>query len=145
MALPWPVEELLPHSGHMILIDDGIDAGDGWILAGVRIGEDSLFYEAGAGVPAWVGIEYMAQTVALYSGIQAKRSGESVRVGFLLGSRKYQIMTDYFRLGSYLNIEIHEEWNDGQMAVFDCQILDGVCLASARLNVFQPRNIADYL
>ena len=145
MSLPWPVEELLPHSGPMVLIDDAIDAGDGWVLAGVRIGEDSLFYEPGAGMPAWIGIEYMAQTVAIYSGIQAKRAGEDVRVGLLLGTRKYQATTDYFRLGSYLKVYAHEEWNDGQMAIFDCRIEDEVCLASARLNVFQPRDLADYL
>ena len=58
--LPWSVEELLPHSGLMMLLDDAIAAGEGWVEAGVRIGEDSLLYESGLGVPAWAGIEFMA-------------------------------------------------------------------------------------
>jgi predicted hotdog family 3-hydroxylacyl-ACP dehydratase len=129
----------------MVLIDDAIDAGDGWVRAGVRIAEDSLFYQSGKGVPSWAGIEYMAQTIALFSGVQAKRAGQDVRVGFLLGTRKYQATKDYFRLGSYLEIRAQEEWNDGQMAIFDCRIDDEDCLATARLNVFQPRDLAAYL
>lgn len=140
-SLPWSVPELLPHSGTMVLIDETIDAGKDWVTAGVRIGEDSLFYEQGLGVPAWVGIEYMAQTVALYSGIRAKQAGEEVKIGLLLGTRRYQAMTDYFRLGSYLRLHACEEWQDGQMAVFDCRIDGDECLATARLNVYRPRDI----
>ena len=145
MPLPWSTEELLPHSGRMVLIDDVIDAGDGWVQAGVRIAEDSLFFETGKGMPSWIGIEYMAQTVALYSGIQARKTGQEPQIGFLLGTRKYQVMTDYFRLGSYLTIDAQEEWNDGQMATFDCRIACEDCLATARLNVFQPRDLSAYL
>ena len=145
MPLPWTAEELLPHSGRMVLIDDAIDAGDDWVRAGVRIAEDSLFYQPGKGVPSWIGIEYMAQTIALFSGVQAKRAGQDVRVGFLLGTRKYQAAQDYFRLGSYLEVFASEEWNDGQMAIFDCHIENEGRLATARLNVFQPRDLAAYL
>lgn len=126
----------------MILLDDVIEAGDGWVETGVRIGEDSLFYEPGLGVPAWVGIEYMAQTVALYSGIEAKRAVEEIRIGLLLGTRRYEALTDCFRLGCYLRIHAREEWQDGQMAVFDCRVEDETCLATARLNAYRPQDIA---
>lgn len=141
-SLPWSVPELLPHSGAMILIDDVIGDGEGWIESGVRIGEDSLLYEPGYGVPAWVGIEYMAQTVAMYSGIQARRAGEEIKIGFLLGTRRYTAMTGYFPLGSYLRIHAREEWQDGQMAVFDCRIDEHACLAKARINVYQPQYVS---
>lgn len=141
-TLPWSVPELLPQSGRMILLDDAIAAGEGWVEAGVRIGEDSLLYEAGFGVPAWVGIEYMAQTVAMYSGIRRKRAGEQVKIGFLLGTRRYVAMTDYFVLGYYIRIHAREEWQDGQMAVFDCRIESAACLATARINVYQPQEVS---
>ena len=141
-AIPWSVPELLPHSRTMVLIDDAIGAGDGWVTAGVRIAEDSLFYEPGLGVPAWVGLEYMAQTVAIYSGIQAKRAGKDVKIGLLLGTRRYETLTNCFHLGRYLRIHAREEWQDGEMAVFDCQIEDDQCLAKARLNVYLPRDIS---
>lgn len=136
---PWSVPELVPHSGPMVLLDDLLEAGPGWVTAGVRIAEDSLFFEPGAGMPCWLGLEYMAQTIALYSGLEAKRAGEPVPIGLLLGSRRYQATTDYFPLGSYLRVHVREEWNDGQMAVFDCRVEeDDRCLARARLNVFLP-------
>ena len=116
--------------------------------ATVRVGEDSLFYQAGLGVPAWVGIEYMAQTVALYAGICAKQAGTDIRMGFLLGTRRYQAATDYFRLGSLLQTTVHEVWQDGNMAVFDCQICcneGGRQLAEAHLNVFQPEDPIAFL
>ena len=148
MILACPLEELLPHSAPMILIDEALDAGDGWATATVRVGEDSLFYQAGLGVPAWVGIEYMAQTTALYAGICAKQVGADIRIAFLLGTRRYQAVTNYFRLGSLLRISVHEEWQDGNMAVFDCQICHhegGRQLAEARLNVFRPEDPAAFL
>jgi len=140
--LPWPVSELLPHSGAMIMIDDALAEGEGWVESGVRIGEDSLLYEPGAGVPAWVGIEYMAQTVAMYSGIEAKRAGEEIKIGFLLGTRRFESMTEYFTLGDYLRVHARQEWRDNQMAVFDCHIESESRLATARINVYQPQDIA---
>jgi predicted hotdog family 3-hydroxylacyl-ACP dehydratase len=137
--VPWSVAELLPHNGPMVLLDEVVGEGPGWVAAGVRIAEDSLFLERGAGVPCWLGLEYMAQTIALYSGLAAKRAGQPVRIGLLLGSRRYEAMAHHFPLGSYLRIDAREEWHDGQMGVFDCTIEeDGSCLARARLNVFLP-------
>jgi predicted hotdog family 3-hydroxylacyl-ACP dehydratase len=139
----WSVAELLPHSGPMVLLDDVLGAGPGWVAAGVRIAEDSRFLERGRGVPCWLGLEYMAQTIALYSGLAAKRAGRPVRIGFLLGSRRYEAMADHFALGSYLRIDAREEWHDGQMGVFDCTVEeDGRCLARARLSVFLPPDAA---
>jgi len=143
MKPAYTLEELLPHSGPMILIDEVLDAGEGWVTAAVRVGEDSLFYQSGLGVPAWVGIEYMAQTVALYAGICTKQAGTDIRLAFLLGARRYRAVTAYFPLGSLLKISGHEEWRDGNMAVFDCQICyheSNQQLAEARLNVFCPED-----
>ena len=55
MTPRWPVPSLLPHGGAMVLIGEPAAYGDGWAEAAVRIGEDSLFYKAGHGVPSWVG------------------------------------------------------------------------------------------
>jgi predicted hotdog family 3-hydroxylacyl-ACP dehydratase len=138
-GLPWSVAELLPHSGPMVLLDDLLGEGPGWVAAGVRIAEDSLFHEPGRGVPCWLGVEYMAQTIALFSGLAAKRAGQPVRIGLLLGTRRYEAAASHFALGSYLRVDAREEWHDGQMGVFDCTIEeDGRTLARARLNVFLP-------
>lgn len=138
MTLEWPLPSLLPHSGTMILIGDPAASGEDWAESSVRIGEDSVFYKSGAGVPSWVGAEYMAQTIALYAGVGARRNGDDIKIGLLIGSRRYKAMTDYFKLGSLLRVRVSEVWEDDQMAVFDCTIDAGERLAEAQLNVFRP-------
>jgi predicted hotdog family 3-hydroxylacyl-ACP dehydratase len=145
MTLPWTVSELLPHSGPMLLIGEPITSGDTWAEASVRIGEDSQFYQSGRGVPSWVGVEYMAQTIALYAGISARRNGQHVKIGFLLGTRRYEVQTEYFCLGTLLRIRADRVWQDAQMAVFECHIDDGDRLAEAQLNVFQPDDTRAFL
>ena len=55
----------------------------------VCIGEDSMFFEPPHGVPGYVGLEYIAQTIAAHGGLRARAVGEPVRIGFLLGTRRY--------------------------------------------------------
>ncbi len=90
----------------MILIDCAAAQGSSATRSVVRIGEDSMFYEAPHGVPAYVGIEYIAQTVAAHAGLHAFRRGEPVRVGFLLGTREYKCAETWFRLGAHLTIDV---------------------------------------
>ncbi len=145
MTLPWPVPSLLPHNGAMVLIGEPAAFGEGWAEAAVRIGEDSLFYTTGKGVPSWVGAEYMAQTIALYSGIRARRVGNDIKIGLLIGCRRYEVETEYFRLGIQLRIHVDEIWQDSQMAVFECSIENREQLAKARLNVFSPVDVDAFL
>lgn len=145
MTLQWPVSSLLPHGGSMVLIGEPANSGDSWAEAAVRIGEDSLFYRPGQGVPSWVGAEYMAQTIALYAGIGARQAGDDIRIGLFIGCRRYEVKTEYFRLGSHLRIHVDEVWQDNQMAVFDCSIDDRERLATAQLNVFSPIDMASFL
>ena len=138
MTLQWPVPSLLPHDGGMVLISEPAAFGDNWAEASVRIGENSLYYISGQGVPSWVGTEYMAQTIALYVGIGARQSGEDIKIGLFSGCRRYEADTEKFSLGSLISIHVEEVWQDNQMAVFDCVIKNGVEIARAQLNVFSP-------
>lgn len=142
----WEVAELVPHKGSMSLLDDVQDTGPDWVKTSVRISEDILFFQASKGVPAWVGIEYMAQTIALYIGLAARKAGGEPQMGFLLGTRHYNSKAPCFSLGEKLIIHVVEEWKDDQMGVFNCNIQsNGKELAEARLNVFQPSNIEDFI
>ncbi len=145
MTLPWPVPSLLPHGGPMVLISEPAAFGETWAEASVRIGEDSLFYRAGRGVPSWVGVEYMAQTIALYAGISRRRADKDIQIGLLIGCRRYEAETEYFRLGSQISIHVDEVWRDSQMAVFECVIEYRERLARAQLNVFSPHDTASFL
>jgi len=146
MTGAWSLEELLPHSRTMLLLESLVGEGEDWVEAGVRIAEDSLFYDPGiAAVPSWVGIEYMAQTVALYSGLQARRAGGQAKLGLLLGTRRYEVTSSNFPLGSFLTVRAEREWDDGQMAVFSCAVSGPQRLASARINVFLPHDAQAFL
>jgi predicted hotdog family 3-hydroxylacyl-ACP dehydratase len=89
---PWPphvMDAWVPHRGAMNLLDTVAHCDDHAIEARVRVPADGLFLGAD-GVPAWVGIEYMAQAVAAWSGARARAGGGSPRIGYLLGCRRYE-------------------------------------------------------
>ncbi len=73
---------LVPHEGHMVLLDRVVEACRESVTAELEIRPDSLFCEDG-GVGAWVGLEYMAQAIAAHAGHLARQRGDAVKVGFL--------------------------------------------------------------
>lgn len=140
-AMPCAAEPYLPHAAPMALIDRVLEFSEDDIVADLQIRADAPFAENGE-VPAWVGIEYMAQTIGSYAGLQATEAGEAVKKGFLLGSRDLRLHTQAFAVGQTLTIRAHKLTLDRNgLGSFDCQLLDGeTLLASGRLNVFQPEN-----
>lgn len=68
-----------------------------------------------------------------------------MKLGLLLGTRRYESLQDRFALGSFLTVRATREWDDGQMAVFDCSVSDGAALARARINVFLPADVEAFL
>lgn len=141
----YPAEELVPHSGDMVLLDEVVGVGEETLTATLRVREDGIFDRDGR-VPAYVGIEYMAQAVAAFSGYWAKQVGEEVRLGFLLGTRKFFSSIDSFRCGDQLSIDVERLLQaENGMATFECRISGEGVEQSARLNVFQPENIEEYL
>lgn len=136
----YAIEDLIAHDHPMILIDDVISHNDEMIETSLTINEDTPFMFDGK-VPCYVAVEYMAQSIAAYSGIIAREKGEAVRIGFLLGTRKLELLSDGFLIGEQLNIEAKALYNDGEMASFDCVTKKGgKIVAKARLSVYQPSN-----
>ena len=139
MSIPGNVEDLLPHDRPMVLVDEVLHWTASGMRAAVNIHDDHPFAIVGFGVPAHVGIEFMAQTCGIFSGIEAKRSNEKIQVGFLLGTRRYAAERDRFLPGERLEIEVTPVFCDGPMAVFDCRIeSQGTIVATARLTLYRP-------
>lgn len=141
----WTVEELAPHSGPMVLIDAVTDYADKRICAEKTIRSDDLFLDDDE-IPAWVAIEYMAQTISVYAGIQARLANQPIKVGLLLGTRR--LVSDFagFVVGEKIVItaeEIHRE--DNGLCVFACVIKSSRGRITANLNVFVPENFEQYL
>ncbi|WP_417781065.1 3-hydroxylacyl-ACP dehydratase [Stutzerimonas xanthomarina] len=144
--IDWPVAELLPHAGDMILLDavESFDAES--ISAQLQVKSAGLLNLPDGSLPAWAGIEIMAQTVAAFAGCQARLIGQPVELGFLLGTRSFQCNVEHFPAGSRLRIHaLRSLQDDNGMGVFECH-LDGPGIhAEARLNVFRPPEVANYL
>ena len=142
------IHSLVPHSGAMSLLGRLLAADDDCLAAEVMIGPDSMFCSGGA-VGAWVGVEYMAQAVAAHAGHAAGLRGQPVRVGFLLGARRYQVAVPLFAVGAVLKVHIHHAMQgDNGLAAFECRIEDtagGAVLANATVTVFVPNNVNEFL
>ena len=115
------LEQWIPHRDKLVLLDEAVEVDATKAIAKVEIREDSLFCEDGR-VPAWVGIEYMAQTMAVYSGGIAKETSSPVSIAFLLGARRYQAKRSHFKLGEILMVHISPQMIHDQISSFNCEI-----------------------
>lgn len=144
--ITWPLAELLPHAGDMILIDQVLAFDEDSIDTRMTVRAGGLFNEADGSLPAWIGVELMAQSIAAYAGCHARTQGQPVVMGFLIGTRKYQCNVERFALGSTLNIRaLRTLEDDNGMGVFECHLSGPGVQVSARLNVYRPPNAAQYL
>jgi len=131
------IAELLPHAGKMVLLDQVVEYDHQSLVATTVVRDDGLFGD-GKTVPAWLGIEYMAQTIAAQGGMMCYLAGKPIQLGFLLGTRRYVCNIANFKVGERLTVRVERILEDQGLAVFNCQILgDGIDI-SAKLNVYQP-------
>lgn len=131
------VAALLPHSGAMVLLDKVIDYNDHSLSAELTVRDDGLLGDE-LSVSAWAGIEYMAQAIAAYIGIKAKLAGEPIKLGYLLGTRRYNSNVSAFAVGTTLGVQITIIIQDDKLGVFDCSISGDNIDITASLNVYQP-------
>jgi len=73
--------------------------------------------------------------------------GEPVKLGFLLGTRRYECSRPIFVLGSVLGVHIQRVFQDENgLGSFECYIDDEEGrIATAAVSVFQPPNVNDFL
>lgn len=146
-TLTIPIGELLPHDPPMILIDRMLEADETSNLCEVVIKPSSMFLED-KGVPVFVAIEYMAQAIAAHAGYSTRLAGGPVKVGFLLGTPRFNAYQAYFPLGTRYQVRIERDWGDDELMRFNCSITrtsDDCLFAEAGLNVFQPKDLEAYL
>ena len=141
-----PIENYVPHRGAMLLIDRLLAADEESAVAEVAVPRDGLYLQD-EGMPAWVGLEYMAQTVAAWAGWRALQAGQQVKLGFLLGTRKFDANADFFSPDALLTVHVQVElMGDNGLGMFDCTIRskDEVC-ATARISVYEPEDGGAYV
>ncbi len=136
------VADLLPHDGKMVLLDKIIEYDQESLVAEVVVRDDGLFGD-GKSVPAWLGIEYMAQTVAAHGGMMCHLAGKPIQLGFLLGTRRYHCNVATFNVGDRLTVKVERLIEDQGLGVFMCQITAVGIDISAKLNVYQPDQVSN--
>jgi predicted hotdog family 3-hydroxylacyl-ACP dehydratase len=141
--VPYRIDEIVPHSSRMSLLDELVRYNRDQIVVAVNISERSQFFEASLGVPAYVGIEYMAQAVAAFAGIEEVQRGRRPKIGLLLGSRRYTCSVAYFAPESRLEIVANMRFRDESNLVgLVCEINSGGALiASADLKAVLPDDV----
>jgi predicted hotdog family 3-hydroxylacyl-ACP dehydratase len=124
----------------MSLLSRVLQADDAQALAEVDVPVTSLFSRP-QGTPSWLGIEYMAQTIAAWAGARARRHGQVPQVGYLLGTRRYVATEPWFTPGATLAVQVRCELTGSNgMGQFSCTIVDasGRELARAMVSVYEP-------
>jgi len=139
----FKMTEVLPHERRMLLLEEMLDAGSEHATCAVTIRPDTMFCDGANGVPAWVGLEYMAQTVCTYSGIDEAREGKRASIGLLLGSRRYKVEAPFFRIGARLIV--HAELllrDENDLVAFACTIKEGErVLARGDVKAYRPKDV----
>ena len=145
MKKNFKILDVVPHQTPMSLLDTLESYSDNTLVSSLTIKEDSLFYEE-LGVPAWVGLEYMGQTIAAYGGVKARNEGRPVKIGFLVSSRRYESPQSHFKLGSKLIVFVEKVINNPYgLSVFNCSITWSDFVIQANLNVFLPDKVEEFL
>lgn len=140
---PNDISAYLPHRTPMILLDGVNDSGEGFVETFVTHSTRSLFADEDGNIPIWVGIEYMAQTVGVYAGMDSVRHGRPAQVGFLLGSRKYRTFATHFKPRQRIAVRAECTYrSEDNIVQFQCHITDGDnTLAAADIKAIQPESV----
>lgn len=140
--------DFLPQKKTMALLDEivSIDHDKSVLTAFVTIGPETMFCDNG-GVPTYVGIEYMAQSIAAFSNIPKPGvSPKNVSFGLLLGSRKYICHHPKFLMGDAVYITVAQIYYDNSIASFSGTIMvDDSCYCEAQLMVYHPPSVDEFL
>ena len=142
-----PIEAIIPHRGSMLLLDAIDTFTDTTLAAFAHVDPHAWYADAAGAMPAWIGIEVMAQAIAAHVALLAMRGGGQARPGVLLGSRSYQALQPAFRGGARLHVQVTELLrSDAGHGAYECTIdAGGVRCAEAIVKVFQPTDFKSFI
>lgn len=130
-------DRFLCHGPPMTLLDRVLEVGPDSAVCSCIVDEKNPFFCAQQGVPAWIGIEFMAQSIAVSAGARAVLAHEPLPLGLLLGTMAYHTRIDRFdAAATYLAHCRSLVRDDHGLGAFDCTLsLGDETIAAARLTV----------
>jgi len=146
-AFAIPLEELISHRPPMRFLDRIVSVSDKQAVAETLVTADNPLFVRGRGLPAYAGLEMMAQAIAAIDGMKRKLDGLPPKIGFLLGCRRYTVRCPTFDENMRLKIFADMVFDDGAMFAFECRIDDesSAALAHANMSVFAPADPGAFL
>lgn len=144
----YPIEKVLPHVHPMILVNELVDYSDSTGSCLVNISPTSVFYdEKRDAVPACIGIEYLAQTIAAHASANKLDAGNTVKVGFLVSTKNYKASVSHFSNGDELVTHVSRIFKEPNgLGAFECSIKRGEqLLIEATINVFEPEDATKFV
>lgn len=132
----------------MLLIDQIKRVEEKIIVTEAKICADNIFFDKRhQGVPSWVGLEYLAQSAAIWVGIDDERIGRDITLGFLLGSRSYRAEKSVFAENEILTMKVEADFIEASVTVFSGAIINahGQTLVEGNLTAFRPDDLDRYL
>jgi predicted hotdog family 3-hydroxylacyl-ACP dehydratase len=101
----WPaLQELIPHRGEALLLEQVLSHSDEGSEARVVVGSHRWLRREDGSVAMWVSLEYMAQCAAMHEGLVARREGRPMPRGFLVAARKLAMHSARFEPGQELRV-----------------------------------------
>jgi len=137
------IEDLITHRGNMLLLDRLLSADAESCRTEYTPRGDAWYSDSTGNMPAWIGIELMAQTIAAYVGLQKFSSSRPPKQGVLLGTRSYKATVPFYPAGAPLQMEARVSFRDESgLGAFECLISRAdnpeEVLATAILKVYEP-------
>lgn len=129
-----PIEELLPHRGHAILLGRVLEHDATTTVCSVDPRGAAAFRSDDGSVPAVFGLEYMAQAIAAHGGLLEREAAAAARTGgnegpqpgakpgFFVGTRRLCFRTDRFERGQALAVTARHLRGTSGLLAFDCAI-----------------------
>ena len=130
---------LLAHELPMLLLSSVVSVDEDGSCCEAIVVREMPFVDEHGDLPGWVGIELMAQTIAVWGGRHSENESHDINIGLLLGCRKYESQVEGFPAGARLIVTAEKVILDGNMGVFQCTIrLDDQTVANAQVNTYLP-------
>lgn len=130
-----------------MLLVDRVVAWDGQHAVVAATPRADAWYSEQGAMPAWIGVELMAQAIAAHVGLVARSHGRPPNAGVLLGTRQYRATQSHFDAGTELLITARLNYRDDSgLGAYDSAItLQGAEVATASVNVYEPPDFAAFL
>ncbi|WP_170020455.1 thioester dehydrase [Campylobacter sp. RM16190] len=133
------ISDHLPHASKIVMIDEVVEFGPGKIKTRSVIKEDNIFLRDGK-IEMYKAIEIMAQALGIYDSKTREAVGQKSGLGFLLGSRKFEMFIPFLSIGDEIEItSVCSIQDDSGFGVYDCELyVNGILGSRASLNVISP-------